>query len=97
MQVKNKNFDTPQDNVKFLQKGLAVKNYLLKSLMETKTAILEFLSSVWNLDNYTKNKQVSINKSILLPWEAHNSSSKQAVYTSTKQCPKQTEDKMSNS
>ena len=40
-----------------------------------------------NLENYTKNKHVYVNKSILFYWEAHNnsSSSKQAIYTSTKQ------------
>ena len=37
---------TLQDNVKFLQKELAGKNDLIKSLMETQTAILEFVSSV---------------------------------------------------
>ena len=42
----NKNFETLQDNVKFLQKELAGKNDLIKSLMETQTAILEFVSSV---------------------------------------------------
>ena len=43
----NKNFETVQDNVKFLQKELTAKNDLIKSLMETQTAILEFVSSVW--------------------------------------------------
>ena len=42
----NKKFETLQDNVKFLQKKLAAKNDLIKSLMETQTAILEFVSSV---------------------------------------------------
>ena len=42
----NKNFETLQDNVKFLQKELAGKNDLIKSLMETQTAILEFVSNV---------------------------------------------------
>ena len=37
---------TLQDNVKFLQKELAGKNDLIKSLMETQTAILEFVSNV---------------------------------------------------
>ena len=41
-----------------------------------------------NLENYTKNKYVSINKIILLYWKVHNSSSKLVIYTSTKQCPK---------
>ena len=42
----NKIFETLQDNVKFLQKELAANNDLIKSLMETQTAILEFVSSV---------------------------------------------------
>ena len=42
----NKNFETLQDNVKFLQKELAAKHDLMKSLIETQTAILEFVSSV---------------------------------------------------
>ena len=40
----NKNFETLQDNVKFLQKEL--KNDLIRSLVETQTAILEFVSIV---------------------------------------------------
>ena len=78
---KNKNFETLQDNVKFLQKGLAAKNDLIKSLMETKLLYSNFCQVFGqmkiNLENCTKNKHVSINKSILLYWEAHNSSSKQ--------------------
>ena len=38
----NKNFEILQDNVKFLQEELAARNDLIKSLMETQTAILEF-------------------------------------------------------
>ena len=38
----NKNFEILQDNVKLLQEELAARNDLIKSLMETQTAILEF-------------------------------------------------------
>ena len=44
-----KNFEILQDNVKFLQKELAARNDLIKSLMETQTAILEFELSVWKI------------------------------------------------
>ena len=43
----NKKFETLQDNVNFLQKELAATNDLIKSLMETQTGILKFVSSVW--------------------------------------------------
>ena len=39
----NKTFETLQDNVKFLQKEFAAKNDLIRSLIETQTAILEFV------------------------------------------------------
>ena len=42
----NKKFETLQENVKYLQNELAAKNDPIKSLMETQTAILEFVSSV---------------------------------------------------
>ena len=44
--AKNKTFETLQDNVNILLEGLAAKNDLIKSLMETQSAKLEFLSSV---------------------------------------------------
>lgn len=40
----NKKFEILQDNVNFLQKKLTAKNDL--SLMETQTAIFEFVSNV---------------------------------------------------
>ena len=71
--------------------------------MEAETAILEFVLSVWKmqkkLENYTNNKHASIKKSILLYLETHNNNNnnnKQAIHTSTKQCPKQTEDITNN-
>ena len=44
--AKNKTFETLQDNVKILLEGFATKNDLAKRLMETQSAILEFVSSV---------------------------------------------------
>ena len=42
----NKIFYILHENVKFLQKELLAKNNLIKSLVETKTAILKFVSFV---------------------------------------------------
>ena len=44
--AKNKTFETLQDNVNILLEGLAAENDLTKSLMETQSAILKFVSSV---------------------------------------------------